>query len=247
VTRDKHTPDAFEKMRQDIYESLMVQPFPIRGWHLGMTKAPGRKGLYGVCPTDVPKDAEGLPVVGKGQLPVLFGIDAVELTLTADFRLESCTHLGGRKWECPPEAVERQWLRFANTNGTLEITLDAKYVPPFQERLFYPDREVWMEQVNEWSKKWLKSGKKDNESRWVLVQLEGIRNSGNHMLMQSMSRLVQRIERDVPNYWFFAELAMAGRLTENEIQVLENYEVGKGAITIRQRPRPQMVPTEKVQ
>jgi hypothetical protein len=252
VTRKRREPsDVFSRQRQDIYESLATQPFPIRGWHLSMHESTGKKYAYAVqqqhALTEEPgpvtiENPEGLPVP-----PILFEVKSVQLVLTADFRLEACHQLGGRPWQCPVGAVDAQWLRFANTDGTLEITLDTAHVPPYQERLFYPDREAWAGHVAEWSKKWLASGKKDPEARWILIQLDGIRNSGNHMLHQALNRLVLRIEKEVPDYWVFCELAMAGRLTEKEIKVLENYEVGKGAITIRQISRPQTPPTDKVQ
>jgi hypothetical protein len=236
----------YERARRDIYEALATQPFPVRGWHLRLAQSVGKKNLYPVHSTAVPVDEEGIPTV-RGKPAVLFEVDAMELILTADFRLEACFVLGGQPWRAPQEAVEKQWLRFANTNGSLELILDTKPVPPYQERLYYVDRESWLEHVSHWTKKWNESGRRDRESRWVLVQLDGIRNSGNHTLEQALMRLVSRIQKEVPDYWFFAELAMAGKLTEKEIQTLESYEVGKGAITIRQTPRPQMVPTEKVQ
>ncbi len=233
------------KVRKDLFAALKEEPFPIRGWHLGMSFATGNKYAYPVYTTgDVEKDEDGIP---KEKPPVLFYVESAELVLTADFRLEACKTLGGQPWKCPQQAIDQQWIRFANTNGSLELILDTKYVPPYQERLVYPKHDEWMSHVEHWVKKWEDSRKKDHLARWVLVQLDGIRNSANSILRESLGRLVERIQKEVPDYWLLAEVAMAGRLTDEEIEAVMAHPVGKGAITIRTFQRPTGAPTEKVQ
>jgi ribosomal protein S25 len=117
--------------------------------------------------------------------------------------------------------------------------------------LIYPKHEVWEGHVEEWAKKWKDSKKKDAQARWVLVQLDGIRNSSNSILRESLGRLVHRIEKEVPDYWMIAELAMAGRLEDEmgkqALKALEEYGLGKGALTIKVIPRPLGEPSGRVQ
>ena len=236
------------KVRKDLFTALLEEPFPIRGWHLSMSWATGNPYAYPVHATGAERDAEGIP---KEKPPVLFHVESAELVLTADFRIEPNMVLGGQQVAFPPAIVEQQWCRFANTNGALEVILDAKCVPPYQERLIYPKHDVWEGHVEEWAKKWKDSKKKDAQARWVLVQLDGIRNSSNSILRESLGRLVHRIEKEVPDYWLLAELAMAGRLEDEmgkqALKALEEYGLGKGALTIKVIPRPLGEPSRKVQ
>jgi hypothetical protein len=242
--KDDPNPLSPKKVRKDILEALQTEPFPIRGWHLTLSFLDGFRYAYPVHSSKAELNAEGIP---EEKPPVLFYVESKELVLTADFRLEACKVLGGRPWQCPKEAEERQWLRFANTNGSLEVILDAQKVPPYQERVLYPKREEWLERVQWWAKRWNESGKADDQARGILVQLDGIRDSANHILHQAMGRLVERIQKDVPDYWLLAEAAMAGRLTKEEIQAIDEYSVGKGALVIRTFVRPVSGPTKKVQ
>lgn len=241
---EKKKPDAAKQIREDLIEILQKQPFPIRGWHMTVNFAPGNPYSYPVHDllpgswTD-----EGIPEKAEA----LFFIAAHELVLTADFRMESCQQIGGRPWSCPELVKQQQWCRFANTNGSLEIVLDAKKVPPFQERLLYPNMQEWDDQAAHWSKTWKDSQKSDNRARWCLVQLGGIRDSANGMLAQSLGRLVLRVQKQVPDYWAMAEAAMAGRLTEEAIAALDKYPIGKGALTIRSFQRPKTPVSDGIQ
>jgi hypothetical protein len=222
-----------DQVRMDIYQRIASESLPIRGWHLSMTTRPGKKYAYGVV---------------NSRKELLFNLGSMEVLITADFRLEICTQLCGQVFKCPPEAAKKQVLFFRNTNGTLELILDGNQVPPYQEMLHYPDWEVWNAKVEEYTELWKRSDKSDRALRWVLGQLDEIRYSGNHMLHQALLRLTSRIEKDLPDYWFFAELAIMGRLTEKEIELLNSYELGKGAIIIKQVSRPVMgEPSGKVQ
>jgi hypothetical protein len=237
-----------QRVQADIL-AAMQQDFPIRGWHLSSKfMAPPEPYAYPVHSDQPELDSEGLP---KEKPPVLFHVESRELVLTADFRLEACKVLGGQSWTCPQTAIDQQWIRFANTNGSLEIILDTKNVPPFQEKLIYPKQDEWAARVAWWAKKWTDSGKNDNQARWVLVQLDGIRNSANHMLHQSLGRLVDRISKLVPDYWLLAELAMANRLEDEmgqqALRALRTYGLGQGAFTVRTFQRPTGPPTETVQ
>jgi hypothetical protein len=235
---------------QDLFKALQEEPFPIRGWHLTLkfmdAANPYLYPVQKMRPTgELPKEDVTRT---KADVPKpLFYVKSRELVLTADFRLEACTTLAGQPFVCPKEAAEKQWLQFANTNGALEVILDTKLVPPVEEKLIYPDRDEWTQHLVEWSTKWINADKKDNEARWMIVQLGGIRDSANGILRQSLGRLVERIQKAFPDYWFFAELAMAGRLTDAEIKALQDYELGKGALTIRTIARPTSPATEKVQ
>jgi len=219
--------------KDDLYQTLAATPFPVRGWHLSVAKTTGMKGKYVIHQQgEIERNEEGIPIKVP---PAMFTLDSVFLTLTADFRLEACRTLGNQPFVCPKETVDLQWIRFASMTGELEIILDAKEVPPRQEQTEYPDREQWRERVEYYGKRF-QANRGDAEAKWALAQLQMVRNVANGVLHQVYLRLVNQVETKFPDYWYFAELAMAGRLTDAEIETLN--DSGGGAIRVeKHKPR----------